>query len=72
MNKDTNILLERALVIIMQEWGYSRKRALEWLSDDAEDWTPPAPRPAIRPGAFIQVTRRTEVHTSPTTGPVVP
>lgn len=39
--KTSDQLLERAIVVIMREWGFNRERALEWLSDDAEDWTPP-------------------------------
>lgn len=55
--KTADQLLERALVLIMDEWGYSRERAIAWLNDDTTDWTPrPKPEP-IGLDAFIQVTR---------------
>ena len=58
--KTSDQLLERALVLIMDEWGHSRERALEWLNDDTEDWTPrPQSEPSYLPGTFIQVTRTT-------------
>lgn len=55
------VLLDRALTLIMGEWGYSRDRALAWLNDDAADWTPPKPLGESFTGAFMQVTRETKM-----------
>lgn len=63
MTPRETILFERALTVIMDEWGYTRERALAWLNDDSVDWTP-RPQidcPAVIDGkpAFMQVTRVT-------------
>lgn len=54
----TAILLERALWIIMREFGYCRTDALKWLEDDTAH-TPEADPVAIDhgPDAFMQVKR---------------
>jgi hypothetical protein len=55
------ILFERALVLIMDEWGKTREEALAWLNDDAADWTPrpqfSGPHELDGKPRFIQVTR---------------
>jgi hypothetical protein len=56
------VLLDRACTLIMGEWGYTRDRALAWLNDDTQDWTPrPQSTEPSPPGTFIQVTRTTKV-----------
>jgi hypothetical protein len=60
MSKPTEVLLERAIILIMDEWGYTRERALEWLNDDTQDWTP-RPQYDAPGGTFMQVTRKTVV-----------
>lgn len=63
------VLLHRACALIMDEWGYTRERALAWLNDDAADWTPKPQSdcPAEIDGkpAFIQVTRTSVVTVEP-------
>lgn len=34
------VIVERALVLIGEERGYTRLRGLDWLANDDEDWTP--------------------------------
>lgn len=34
------VIVERALVLIQEEHGYTRLRSLNWLANDDEDWTP--------------------------------
>ncbi len=61
MSDRDQVLFERALVLIMDEWGKTREEALAWLNDDATDWTPrpQTEYPAEIDGksAFIQVPR---------------
>jgi hypothetical protein len=35
-----NVLFERALSLVMDEWGKTRDEAMAWLEDDESDWTP--------------------------------
>ncbi len=62
MNTPPERLLDRALSVIQREFGYTRERALEWLNNDKEDWTPPSEdETQIPPGWLIQTQRRTEI-----------
>lgn len=64
------ILFERALNLVANEWGYTRARALTWLNDDAQ-WQLPLTWPTDKPlenvagmMPFVQVTR-TSIVTPP-------
>lgn len=61
MTDRDKLLFERAIVLIMDEWGKTREEALAWLNDDEADWTlrPHVDCPTEIDGkpAFMQVTR---------------
>lgn len=65
MSDRSDVLLERAITLICDEWGYTRARARAWLEDDTAEWdNSERPETTTAPGTFIQ-TRRTSVFSLP-------
>jgi hypothetical protein len=59
------VLLDRAIILIMSEWGQSREQVTAWLNDDLYEWSE-AVRPEVEygpdnPSPFMQVTRESKV-----------